>query len=601
MSTKGRVAALLEEFMASYWTSESGGGIALGVIVAIGMIFGVAGSDAPGQEPGAKPQATQDLSQTGKNAMRVGINASGLAWWDSNRAFTEAMTGANRWRDPADTGRQSSVEQDKFGNPQLKPGQRAQALAFSFGSPAGVYTLTWKGTGKMDVFGGKLRTVKPVGEAVSTGGRGEYEVMAVDESRGKRINPVDIGVSVRIIESDPADPVRDVRLWLPGYGPKPGDADPKIAIRPEFIDSLKPFGVMRYMGMMETNNSRIATWDDRPTTAYTRWQGLGVPLELLIELANRADHDPWFCMPHLADDDYVRKFAEQVKRDLDPKRKIYVEYSNEVANHTFAVCTYAADKGRELGLATDAEVAGMKKWEQPLLFRHRFHALRTQQIAEIWRDVFDDQEGRVIVVLASNAPQLKVAMAYPGTADAVDAVSTCSYWGHAITPKLPKPIAEKLTEEVMLDHLERDLLDRVGEHARDVAAIARQYGKPLVLYEGGQHLSSYGGKQEGLSEADVKRLHEVSLAVQDNPRMGELMRKDFEMWQGLGAELYAAFVHVSRNNGDHSFGILDAADDTYDATVKGRAILDFIGAGPDAGRVERYRAFRAGPSQAKQP
>lgn len=53
-------------------------------------------------------------------------------------------------------------------------------------------------------------------------------------------------------------------------------------------------------------------------------------MEAMLDLANRLDADPWFCIPHLADDDFVRRFAELVKQRLEPERSVYVEYSNEV-------------------------------------------------------------------------------------------------------------------------------------------------------------------------------------------------------------------------------------------------------------------------------
>ena len=62
-------------------------------------------------------------------------------------------------------------------------------------------------------------------------------------------------------------------------------------------------------------------WADRPQpgdAVYT--SDRGVPVERMIDLANVLQADPWFCIPHLAEDDYVRQFATLVKARLDPRR-----------------------------------------------------------------------------------------------------------------------------------------------------------------------------------------------------------------------------------------------------------------------------------------
>ena len=61
-----------------------------------------------------------------------------------------------------------------------------------------------------------------------------------------------------------------------------------------------------------------------------------MPLEVMIDLANACNASPWFCIPHLADDQFVAEFAQTVKARLKPNFEVYVEYSNEVWNFQFA-------------------------------------------------------------------------------------------------------------------------------------------------------------------------------------------------------------------------------------------------------------------------
>ena len=105
----------------------------------------------------------------------------------------------------------------------------------------------------------------------------------------------------------------------------------------------------------------------------------------MIDLANARGANPWFCMPHLADDDYVRRFARLVKHRLRPDLKVYVEYSNEVWNWIYPVTHYAEAEGKRLKLGDPA--------------RGRYYAQRSLDMFRIWeRRVGRD---RLVRVLAS--------------------------------------------------------------------------------------------------------------------------------------------------------------------------------------------------------
>ena len=80
----------------------------------------------------------------------------------------------------------------------------------------------------------------------------------------------------------------------------------------------------------------------------------------MIELCNEVKIDPWFNMPHLADDDYVQRFAEQVRKDLDPSLNVHVEYSNEVWNTMFDQADYAGKQGLALGFSNDGYQAQLR-------------------------------------------------------------------------------------------------------------------------------------------------------------------------------------------------------------------------------------------------
>src|SRR5262249_1888804 len=113
----------------------------------------------------------------------------------------------------------------------------------------------------------------------------------------------------------------------------------------------------------------------------------GVPVEVMVQLANTLGADPWFCLPHRADDDYVRAFATIVRDRLDPGRKAYVEYSNETWNHGYEQGRYATQRGRALNLSTNDTQAG--------LF---YQARRATQVFALWEQVFGGRERFVRVL-----------------------------------------------------------------------------------------------------------------------------------------------------------------------------------------------------------
>lgn len=73
----------------------------------------------------------------------------------------------------------------------------------------------------------------------------------------------------------------------------------------------------------------LTIWIIAPCRSYAANIG-GVPLDTMIQLVNQVGAAPWFCMPHLGDNDYIRQFATQVKQQLRPDVNVYVEWSNEV-------------------------------------------------------------------------------------------------------------------------------------------------------------------------------------------------------------------------------------------------------------------------------
>src|SRR5205823_4174857 len=120
------------------------------------------------------------------------------------------------------------------------------------------------------------------------------------------------------------------QVWQPGASFSP--------FHPLFMERLRPFDTIRFMHPQSTITSDIIHWADvkhvgdaRQSTFAANFQN-GMAPEYMIELANELDANGWFSMPHLADDDFVRHFAQLVHDTLQPNHTAYVEWSNEVWN-----------------------------------------------------------------------------------------------------------------------------------------------------------------------------------------------------------------------------------------------------------------------------
>lgn len=117
--------------------------------------------------------------------------------------------------------------------------------------------------------------------------------------------------------------------------------------RPAWLEKLRGMSVLRFMDWQGTNNSTQREWSDRPRPSsftYSR----GAPVEIMVALTNAVGADPWFCIPHLADDDYINRFASAVLAGLNANLTAQYEYSNEVWNFIFGQAKWAQQQAERL-------------------------------------------------------------------------------------------------------------------------------------------------------------------------------------------------------------------------------------------------------------
>lgn len=493
----------------------------------------------------------------------MGINLGGIADWATEVPFVDVFRLSRPWisqREGAPWGQGPALDLDPTGNPRrLEPECYAETLVLTIEGghyPSGEYILRYQGNGKV--------TASNAGQITATrkSDRHTEHTVAVDSTKG--------AVFLQLRETDPQDPVRNIRMFLPGHAPADPAATPLDPFRPGFLDTWRGVRIIRFMDWMETNNSHVKSWADRPRDSHNTWSGRGVPVETIIRLANTLRADPWLCVPHQADDDYIARLAETVARDLDPRLKLYIEYSNEVWNPQFEQHLYAAKRGAELQLG-----------EQPWDNAWRYTALRSRQIFREFQKQFPPN--RLVRVLPAQAGNPYVAgqiLAFQDSGTEADALAIAPYIGLTPSP------ASDPSSDLMSTWSVRKILDQlaatqpqVTDWVRQHKTLADRYGLALVAYEGGQHMV---GIQGGENNESLTRLF---TSANRNPAMEPILDAYFRSWRESGGGAFAYFASMGHHSKWGSWGALEFMTDTPANSPKYRSLR----------RAARAWSHRVGP------
>ena len=476
----------------------------------------------------------------------LGINLSGPADWNTELPFVDVFRFSRNWvsqRKGAPWGQGPKLSVDERGwVTKLETDCWAETLLCTIDGghyPAGEYAVLYDGDGSLE-FNNASIVSRQAGRIV----------IKPEPSRG--------AFFLRLTATAAGNPVRNIRVIMPGFE-KTHRMRP---FHPSFLNRWRGVKALRFMDWMQTNNSKTAAWKDRPKPDDATWTVKGIPLETMADLCNRLKADAWFCTPHLADDDYVRNFAREARRLLNPALKVYVEYSNEVWNGQFEQSRWAGEQGKKLGFA-----------EKPWDAAWKFTAYRSQQIFKIWEEAFGGRT-RIVRVLPSQASNPYVSEQILGFRDAyksADALAIAPYLSCNVHPNGNPSLreAEGWTPEQALDYLEGRALPESVKWIRDQKRVADRYGLRLIAYEGGQHMVGVAGAEN--SDKLTRILH----AANAHPRMGAIYRKYLDAWSESGGGLFCHFSSVSAWSKWGSWGILQYYDDDPARNPKCQALMDW--------------------------
>jgi hypothetical protein len=571
----GVTASCISQAQVYFW--RDGQGVAqYSDVCPAGVVCGVAGGTTS-----TKPTSPTSDSTTARlnAASPLGTNLAEIADYGREWAFVDAFKASRPWISGSsdntvwDDGRKLNTDSDGWVQ-SLESGQIARTLLFwSMGNryPGGMYTVLYDGEGTLSY--GFAATYDP---AQSRPGR---HVLRVDPVKG--------GISMYITATTAGNPIRNIRVIMPGgicdgdpfwYAKDASECVGKgyfksfesnyatIVFHPKFLDSIRTYRVLRFMDWGATNSSAQVAWSDRPKLSNARWTtGKGVPVEIMVDLANRIGSDAWFTLPHLADDSYVTEYARLVSKRLRPDLKAYVEYSNEVWNSQFRQATYARNQGLALGLSTNAF--------QAQLF---YYSQQSVRVFDIWSAVFADP-ARLIRVMAAQAASTwtsEQVLNFRDAAQKTDAFAIAPYFGGYLGSPSEQNRVQAMNLDALFSELGNVALPQAIGWMNAQAAAAKARGKPLIAYEGGQHLAGHGGVENNTT---ISALFD---SANRDPRMGALYQRYLNAWKASGGTLMTHYLSCRGYNKWGRWGALEYLGQPRAEAPKFDAIQTFIEKNP---------------------
>ncbi len=503
------------------------------------------------------------LSSQSKTETNIGTNLNGISDWSTQLPFIDGFRSSRPWlpQQPGvwHTNESDQLDLDANGWVKSLPNPEDGVEYVQVGTllfreiegnyPGGEYVILYEGKGTI-----------------------EYDLDATRDptasSPGRdviRVNPSESGIYLKITETDPnqtGNYLRNIRVVPTAFE----QSYQTVLFNPTFLEKIQPFAAFRFMDWMKTNNSTQQEWRNRPTLEDATWSQAGAPVEIMVELANRTDSDPWFTIPHQATDEYVINFATYVRDHLDPNLKVYVEYSNEVWNPQFEQAQWVQQQAKQ-------------QWGQGNFGKGlEWFGKRTTEITRLWDEVFGPDKERVIGVMgaqAANPWTAQKALNYKAWAEpplshadyGIDAIAIAPYFGGGLGKPAHEAEVESWTADAdgglgkLFDELTRGgvlpdgppggALQQAYQNMQNYVELAEQEQLQLLAYEGGQHLVGRGGVEN--NEAITKLFIEANR----DPKMGEIYREYLSQWQELGGGLFMNFSDIAQPRKWGSWGALE--------------------------------------------
>lgn len=508
----------------------------------------------------------------------LGTNTNEVLEYDSSVPYLDLFKASLPFREAAPYLTKGRVEYDRYGWPtSISPGGMAGTRVIhklhEKAIPRGYYTVLYEGQGKLEYgLDAKLVQSQPGKDIIQLdpGKDKEYTVKLTikETTKGNHLRNIRVLPQGGICRSNPFDRVykasqcrRNDYLDFERY-------HEKIIFNPDYLKFMRDYKVVRFMNMSGVTRNPIRYWRDRPLVKNATWGGAegvrGAPIEIMVELANRLNADPWFTIPHGVDDEYVRRFAQYVRKHLKGSLKIYLEYSNETWNGIFTQHAYMKQGGRRIGLKDKPHLAGWK-----------FYSKRAVEMFKIWEQTFGGKQRlvRVLAGLTGSTDMTKTMLQFEDAYKNVDAFAVAPYvFGDYKALRKARSVSQVFN--IMLDKRYYYSLPRVLEAVRKQSALTREFGVDLVAYEGGQHLIDDKTKKE------MQHPNPLFYKANRHPKMGVIYKRLLDGWKQAGGKMFVHFSSPRKYNRFGSKGIKEYITQPDQTAPKQMAVKRFISSNP---------------------
>ena len=546
-------------------------------------------------------------TQTASSAMAFGLR--GIVDWSVQQPFLDVFKTARPWHAHTESKwgayRADDLEAmgvlDANGWVTEMPNGVSQIQAFILTEmpveaqyTGGTYRLSFDGEGDITVFGAEMVS------------RADGEILFDYRPTGNGM------VAISINSTDPQNTGNYLRNIEVVKQEHIQAHEAGALFNPLWLDIIDDAHALRFMDWQGTNDSTVRTWSERPQEGnYT--YNKGVPVEVMVELANTTGTEPWFNIPWHADATYIREFATYVRDNLNPDLRAHIELSNEVWNWMF-------------DQAQDASEAAQERFGQDLGngWMQEYGA-RSAEMARILDQVYDGSEDQLVKVVSTHTYWPGLEKAILGAPDweaqspendapylSFDTYAITGYFGNSLgtdtkagtvldwisqsesearqeasAQGLTGAAANAYVAEYRFDLAEAlavrelrdgsvtgnadDSLQGLFELFRYHKSVADAHGLDLVMYEGGTHVVGIG------HWVNNETLTEFFTHLNYSDGMGQLYTELLEGWEAAGGTLFNAFVDVSEPSKWGSWGAMRHLEDS---TARHDAVVDFMESHP---------------------
>ncbi|CUH51114.1 calcium-binding protein [Shimia marina] len=465
---------------------------------------------------------------------------------------------------------------------------------------SGLYRVSWEGAGAVELTGRARVTQRGPNTLWFDFTPGEGHVgLKIREPDPERVGDYVRNITVIALPHIP--------LWEAG-----------AVFNPDWLNVVDDLRMVRFMDWMDTNHSTQSRWEDRPLKSDFTYGWRGVPVEIMVRLANEIGADAWFTLPHLAEAAYITAFASYVRDHLDPELLTYAEYSNELWNWGFEQAQWALREGEA-------------RWGKGSDVQMQFAGMKAAEMAQLWGAAYGDQAAaRLVRVIATHtgwpgyerglleAP-LWQAEGNPAPVTQFDAYAVTGYFGvslgleegaaqlqawlaQARTVAEAEGAAQGLQRAALAAYVEAHQYDGVFAKAAealrqgDVAEMltefmpyhakkARELDLALVMYEGGSHVAGVG------VQANDDTLTAFYTAFSASAELAEVYKDMLAAWRSLGGRSFNAFTDVGRPSKWGSWGHLRHL---WDKTPRHDVLTAYNTAGPHWSTARAEHVFLHG-------